>query len=307
MNNLFQRDVFIDSIYEAAKKDQNIIFISADFGAPALDKFRVGLPKQFLHSGISEQHMIDMSAGLALSEKKVFVYAMAPFLTLRCFEQIKCSLALMNLPVTILSIGAGLGYADAGPTHYATEDIACMRSLVNLDVYSPSDELSTNEIAKLTIEKPKFRIIRLERHALPKIYNNNNFSINDGYNTIKAGKKVCVLSYGHMLHRAIKACEILENEGIQIALIDLFCIKPISHRLIQSLKNFDTIITVEEQCLDGGFGSAVLEYLSDHGVNKIVNRIGLPNRYFFENGGREYLLDKYGLSVENIVKIVKEN
>ena len=108
----FQRDVFIDTIFEAAKKDKNVIFISADFGAPSLDKFREQLPNQFIHSGISEQHMIDMAAGLSLSGHKVFVYAMAPFITLRCLEQIKCSLAMMSLPVTILAVGVGLGLPE---------------------------------------------------------------------------------------------------------------------------------------------------------------------------------------------------
>tara|TARA_B100000686_G_C16524815_1_gene829135 strand:- start:15 stop:938 length:924 start_codon:yes stop_codon:yes gene_type:complete len=307
MNDLFQRDVFIDTIYDAAKKDKNIIFVSADFGAPALDKFRERLPEQFIHSGISEQHMIDMSAGLALSNKKVFVYAMAPFLTLRCFEQIKCSLALMNLPVTIVSIGAGLGYADAGPTHYTTEDVACMRSLVNLEVYSPSDEISTKKIATLSLEKPKLRIIRLERHALPKVHKENDLIVESGYKNLIEGNDVTIISYGHMLHRAIQVCNNLKKDGVSINLIDLFCIKPISKDLIYSLKKFDNIITIEEQCLDGGFGSSILEYLSDHGVKKNVKRLGLPNRYYFENGGREYLLDKYGLSINNIMKIVKEN
>ena len=170
MSLKFQRDVFIDVIYEAALKDKDVFFISADFGAPSLDKFRENLPKQFIHSGISEQHMIDMSAGLALSGKKVYVYAMAPFITLRCLEQIKCSLAMMDLPVTIIAVGVGLGYADAGPTHYLTEDIACMRSIVGLEIYSASDEYTTKFIAKKTLEDPKLRVVRLERHPLANIY-----------------------------------------------------------------------------------------------------------------------------------------
>ena len=137
----FQRDVFIEEIFEAAKNDRDIFFVSADFGAPSLDKFREELPGQFVHSGISEQHMMDMAAGFALAGKKVYVYAMAPFITLRCLEQTKCSLALMDLPVTIIAVGVGLGYADAGPTHYATEDIACMRAIVGLEVVSPCDEM----------------------------------------------------------------------------------------------------------------------------------------------------------------------
>ena len=303
--NTFQRDTFIETLLYFAKKDKNIIFISADFGAPALDIFREQLPDQFFHSGISEQNMIDMAGGLALAGKKVFVYAMAPFITLRCIEQIKCSLALMNLPVTILSIGAGLGYADAGPTHYTTEDIACMRSIVNLDVYSPCDLESTQEIAKLTINEPKLRIIRLERHALPKIYT-ENFSYKDGFNIIKSGQNTCLISSGYMLHRSIDAAGLLNKEGKNISVIDLFCIKPISLSFIDILKEFNNIVTLEEQCLDGGFGSAVIEYLSDFQINKKVIRIGLPKKYFYENGGRNYLLDKFGLSTKNIVKIIQD-
>src|SRR3989304_2603659 len=97
------RDVVIETICAAARTDRNILFVSADLGAQALDDLRRALPQQFIHAGISEQHMIDLAAGLALSGKKVFCYAMAPFITARCYEQIKCVLASMNLPVTLIS------------------------------------------------------------------------------------------------------------------------------------------------------------------------------------------------------------
>ena len=104
------RDVFIDRLYELGSKDRDVVFISADFGAPALDRFREDLSGQFIHSGIAEQHMIDMAGGLAIAGKKVYTYGMAPFISLRCLEQVKCSLSMMELPVTILSVGVGLGY-----------------------------------------------------------------------------------------------------------------------------------------------------------------------------------------------------
>lgn len=110
----FMRDVFIDSIYKSAKKDKDIYFTTPDMGAPALDKFRAEIPRQFIHSGICEQHMIAMAAGLSLMNKKAFCYAMAPFITSRCYEQIKCSVAAMDRDVTLVGIGVGLGYADAG-------------------------------------------------------------------------------------------------------------------------------------------------------------------------------------------------
>ena len=146
----FQRDILIDKIYEMALKDKDIYFISADFGAPSLDRLRDDLLEQFIHAGISEQNMIDVAAGLSLAGNKVYVYAMAPFITLRCYEQLKCSLAMMNLPVTVIAVGPGLGYADAGPTHYLTEDFACLRALVQCEVYSASDSIMSVSFQRLS-------------------------------------------------------------------------------------------------------------------------------------------------------------
>lgn len=304
-NNSFQRDVFIKEIFDVAKTDKDIIFISADFGAPALDDFRTKLPSQFIHSGISEQHMIDLAAGLSLSGKKVYVYAMAPFITLRCLEQIKCSLAMMNLPVTIVAVGVGLGYADAGPTHYLTEDIACMRSIVGLDVLSPSDKFSTQFVASETIHKPKLRVVRLERHSLADIYPNIQFD-SKGFCKLTSGNKLAIFSYGHLLHRALKVTRELLDEGIEVSLFDIYSLKPISKNLIDELKNINNIISFEEQCLSGGFGSAVLEYISDNNLNIKLTRLGLPDRYYFENGGRELLLDQYNLSTTRLKETIKK-
>jgi len=300
----FQRDIFISEVFAAAKKDRNIFFISADFGAPALDVFREELPEQFIHSGISEQNMIDMAAGLALSGKKVYVYAMAPFVTLRCLEQTKCSLALMNLPVTILAVGVGLGYADAGPTHYSTEDIACMRSIVGLEVLSPCDDVSTRMVARHVVENPALRVIRMERHALPRLYRDENLWDNTGYTELYAGERVCVLSYGHLLHRVVASREIANKN--QFAVIDLYQVKPIEQGLARVLEKYSGIVTVEEQCLSGGFGSAVLELLSDAGLSIPVKRLGLQEKYYFQNGGREYLLDQSGLTTQDINRAVEE-
>ena len=306
MNNYFQRDIFIDTIFSAAKKNKNILFISADFGAPALDDFREQLPNQFIHSGISEQHMIDFAAGLALSGKQVYVYAMAPFITLRCLEQIKCSLAMMSLPVTIIAVGVGLGYADAGPTHYLTEDIACMKSIIGLDIYSASDSRTAEIIAKKTLNEKKLRIVRLERHALPNIYNHiDNVNVNSFCEIVK-GNNICILSYGHLLHRAKDVVEEYNNNSDNsIGLIDIYSIKPLSFDLKKILSSYKKIITYEEQGIQGGFGSSILEFLSDHNLSLTVKRLALNDRYYFENGGREYLLDSNNLSKQNLIDNIK--
>ena len=106
--NKLMRDAFIDEVYKAALNDKDIIFISADFGAAALDDFRKNLPEQFIHAGISEQNMVDVGVGLALTGKKVFLYAMAPFITTRCYEQVKAVVSSMQLPITLIAVATGI-------------------------------------------------------------------------------------------------------------------------------------------------------------------------------------------------------
>ena len=300
---MLQRDAFINVINELARRDRDIIFLSADFGSEALDIFRRELPSQFIHCGISEQHMIDMAAGLSLAGKKVYVYAMGPFLSLRCYEQTKCCLAMMEQPVTMISVGVGLGYADSGPTHYLTEDIACIRALSGVEVLTAADSIAAAGFARLTRKTPKLRYIRLDREFLPELTSLRLF--NKGFHELKIGNQVCILSSGYMLHRVLKAQDILEKEGIKIGVIDLFRIKPINLDLLKTLNHYSAIVTVEEQCLSGGFGSAVLEVMSDNGMSKPVHRMGLPDRYYFENGGRNHILNTFGLSVENICTKIK--
>ena len=299
----FQRDILIDKIYEMALKDKDIFFISADFGAPALDRFRKDLPEQFLHSGISEQNMIDVAAGLALSRKKVYVYAMGPFITLRCVEQLKCSLAQMNLPVTVISVGLGLGYADAGPTHYITEDLACLRSIVNFEVYTPSDLSTVVELTELTKIKPALRVLRLDRNAVEDLYG-QNVSVDTGFAELKKGDRVGIFSCGYILQRILKNWDNVSN-GMDVGLVDVFRNKPLN---LESLKpifeKYEKIITVEEQCLSGGFGSSILEAISDLDMVNSVKRLGLEERYYFENGGREYLLDTFGLSNQKLKETI---
>ena len=166
---MFQRDIFIDEITNKLDVDDSIYFLSADFGAKSLDLLREKYPNNFIHCGISEQAMLDIATGLALEKNKVFVYAMAPFLSLRAIEQTKCGPGLMNLPIGIISVGIGLGYADAGPTHYANEDYSCMRSIIGNSIFTPSDNYTTKLIAQDLISNPKFSYIRLDRDKLPNL------------------------------------------------------------------------------------------------------------------------------------------
>lgn len=302
------RDVLIQEFFARAQQNPNLLFLSADLGAESLDQFREELPAQFIYPGICEQNMIDVAAGLAAAHKTVFTYAMASFITARCYEQLKVALGAMNKPVTVISVGVGLGYDDAGPTHYTTEDIACLRALPNVEIWTPCDEESTREITIECCERPAFRYLRLERPALPNVYQGNfRAAMANGFAEVASGNDAVILSSGFMLHRALAVREQLKMEGLDVAVVDLFRIKPLSGReLARQLDRYSHVVTLEEQCLAGGFGSAVAEVWVDQNVNKPLLRLGLPDRYFFENGGRSHVLEQSGLGVATIAQRITE-
>lgn len=312
MNNklFFQRDAFITEIYKAAQKDKQIFFLSADFGAPALDQFRENLKKQFLHLGICEQNMVDFACGLALEKKKVYIYAMAPFLALRCLEQHKTATCLMNLNVCSIVTGIGLSYANSGPTHYSTEDFASLRSLPNCSIYTCSDSVSAKMVAKETIKIKTPVFIRLDRKA------SRNFSskltikdIKKGFRYLKksSNSKNLILSQGTIVERPLAALnEVKLNKSNQFDVIDLIRAKPFPKELKNILSKYKSIITIDEQTSTGS-----LESLIKENVLKNINILpmSLPDQFIFENMGRDNLLDKYGLSKDkikkNIYKIIK--
>lgn len=309
-----QRDLFIEELLLKAKLDSSIIFISVDMGAPALDQWREQLPKQFIAAGISEQNAINVAAGLSASGKKPYVYMMACWVA-RCFEQIRYSCAMANLPITILGNGVGLGYAPAGPAHEPTEDLAYMRAIDGLEILSPSTSNLIPFIVNETIINPKLRYIRLERSiskfvAERKSKDGSVVLLNTGMEVIKqfeeenCKRKLTIFSSGYLLQRALSISDLLKLDyAIDSQVIDLCRIKPINTSKLHDLvSNSDFIVSLEEQALSGAFGSAILEALSDNRLFKHLLRFGLDQAYIFENGTREQLLDAHGLGEKEITR-----
>ena len=313
-----QRDEFIEKLFIEAKKNSDIIFISVDMGAPALDQWREQLPNQFIVAGISEQNAINLAAGLSRAGKKPYVYMMACWVA-RCFEQIRYSCAMAQNPITILGAGVGLGYAPAGPAHEPTEDLAYMRAIENIEIHSPSSIWLIQPIVNLTISEPKLRYIRLERTVSEHVSNyNSNSTFSEVVNTgtqifkeftlLKKKTKVTILSSGYLLQRAHDASIILQQEfKIDVQIIDVIRIKPLNiDYIINNLHDSNIVVTIEEQALSAAFGAAIIEGFSDRLFQAQVLRLGLKTAYVFENGTRDELLDNSGLAVLNIVHKVNE-
>ena len=296
---MFQRDVFINKVAEHISRNPNTYFLSADFGAPALDKLRKSFPSNFIHCGISEQAMIDMATGMALEGKKIFAYAMAPFISLRAIEQAKCGPGLMNLPICLMSVGVGLGYADAGPTHYANEDYACTRAIVGSTIYTAADAQTAEMVAFELIKHPQFSYVRLDREPLPNIMGDiTRKDVKEGYRITGECRysSIALISHGRMVHTCM---EMQRKEPSKYFVVDLFRSKPFPTNLHKCIP-CKGVVVVDEQTPSGNLASAVFEGFSKNGYYpKIVSRC-LPERYIFENGGREYLLNQNGLSEKSI-------
>ena len=194
-------------------------------------------------------------------------------------------------------MGVGIGYADSGPTHYVTEEFACMRSIVGCNVYTASDTLTARNLALSLLANPKFSYVRLDRHALPDLsmdFTRNEFAQLGNTNS----DKIALVSHGKMTHECIKAFE--SNQG-KYVVFDIIQSKPFPKAVVDELKKCKGAVVVDEQTPAGSLGAAVFEACSEENFwPKIVN-VTLPEMYFFENGGREYLHRKHGLSFENIM------
>lgn len=293
----YQRDAFIDVIYDRACKDKEIFFLSADFGAPALDKFRQNLPENFIHLGIAEQNMIDVAIGLSIAGKKVFTYAMAPFISLRCAEQHKLA-AMMQLPIVNIVAGVGLGYANAGPTHYATEDLGLFFGYPNAEVYTASDSFSAGLIAESLIDKPHFAFVRLDRDKCEDLEGFSPLDFEAGYRIFGSGKKACVISHGYLLAH-LKA-KLNSNLIEQVTLVDAFRCKGNIDKFTELFSNFSCFLFIDEQINGSDLGTYMLEKVPPLTPIASVRKMSLKSKYYFLNTGRDALLSEGGLSIESI-------
>lgn len=301
------RDAYFDRLYEIAKVDKDVILISVDTGAPSLDKFRRDLPSQYINVGIAEQNAIAVATGLTMGGKKVFIYGISPFMSMRCFEAVKVNLGLMNVPVTIVGVGSGYSYDYSGFTHYALEDIAIMRTVPHMVVLNPSDSVMSEKMVDYCYGLNSPCYVRLDREKLPNIFIDD--SMMDGGIDVKIGLngEYTIVSIGNMVHNSLEVVDKLADDyGICTQLLDVFRLKPFnSKRFMELVFNTKRIVTVEEHWLDGGLGSIIAETLADNGLQIPLLRIGVPHevKYVY---GRKNIHKLYGLDAESLTERVFE-
>ncbi|OHE57937.1 MAG: hypothetical protein A2Z47_00765 [Thermodesulfovibrio sp. RBG_19FT_COMBO_42_12] len=298
------RDAFFDHLYDLAAKDKNLIFLTADMGALSLERFRNDLGSQYINAGIAEQNLVSVASGLALGGKKVFIYAIAPFITQRCYEQIKIDICGMRLPVTIIGSGPGISYGSDGPTHHAIDDIAIMRNMPYINILNPSDSVLSEAAAGFAYESNDPIYIRLDKGRPPVLYE-RDITFHDGLSVLKQGQDLTIITTGIMVHKAFEIVGELARYSIDAAIVDAYRIKPLNDVMMTDIiSRSEKIITIEEHSVTGGLGSAVCDLMADRGILKPIKRIGIRHVNCTGYGSREWLHEYYGLDSRSICKEV---
>ncbi len=298
ISKMDMRDAFISRLTEKARLDPSIVFLTNDYGAPSLDRFREELPNQFFNMGIAEQNMISVAAGMAMGGKKVFVYSIASFLTLRCLEQVKIDVCTMNLPITMVGVGTAYAYSEDGPTHHATEDMAVTRCLSNLSIYSPSGSDAAMLLVDEALRQDGPKYFRFDRGKYP-VYSAGSLP-KRGYAILREGRDICLIGTGITTHRAMAVADVLAKQGIQASVLDLVRIKPLSPFLIDELGAWDKVMTIEEHTTTGGIGSAIAELVVDHGLRCRVKRVAIAESLLYAYGKRDILHEQRGLCEKSL-------
>lgn len=298
------RDTFVRTLVELAKEDKNIELLTGDLGFGVLQPFWEKCPDQFTNAGIAEQNMTSVAAGMALTVKNVFTYSIGNFPTLRCIEQIRNDCAYHNANVKIVCIGGGFVYGSLGMSHQATEDLAILRALPNVVVLAPADLIEAEECTKALAKYKGTAYLRLGRGGEKRIHDKiENFQIGKAIKVCD-GAKIAIFSTGAIFEEVTVAKDVLKAKGINPAVYTFPTVKPIDKEIIEQIaKDFDLIVTCEEQNVIGGFGSAVAEVMTEMKQrNAILLRVGLNDEYSVRVGNQKYLRGQYGIDAEGIVK-----
>lgn len=295
-----------DAMEEACIENKDVIVLAADL-AKALGVYDcIKYPNQYFNLGICEQNMIGIACGLAMEDKIPVATSFVPFLTMRAFEQIRTSVAYMNLNVKLIGGNAGVRGGKAASSHYGLEDITIMRSIPNMVVLSPSDGLSAYKAIHAMIRHNGPAYLRLAGVAEMKIIYEKDFNFEIGKAIkLKEGNDVMILATGPMVASALDAIEIMKAKGIKAGLYDFQTIKPLDIKAVfKAASSAPLVVTIEEHTILGGFGSAVAEVLAQSDTNVRFKILGLMDK-FMKIAPYKGQLAKCGLLPEQIAETIE--
>ena len=291
---------------ELAADWDNLFVLAADVKTySGLDRFAKGNPDKFLSCGIAEQNMVCIASGLASEGKIVFAASFAPFMTGRCYDQIRIHLGMMRHNVKLVGLGSGVSLGNQGNTHFGLDDSALMCLIPNMTVISPAD---CAEVAKAVEAAYFFKgpvYLRLGNEANMVVINKENYDFKIGKAIkLREGGDITIFTSGSMVYQSLKAAEFLHAEKLDTAVVNMHTIKPIDKAAVDESLESGLIVVVDESLINGGLTAMILQYLSTKQFHPPVLTLGV-NDVFPVTGNYEYMLEQIGLTAKKISNKIK--
>ena len=308
MSKKATRQAYGEALVELGKINKDIVVLDADLTkSTKTSMFQKEFPERHFNVGIAEADLMGTAAGLATCRRIPFASTFAMFAAGRGFEQIRNTIAYPKLNVKIAPTHAGISVGEDGGSHQAIEDIAIMRAIPGMVVLCPADAVETKKMVYAAAEYEGPVYIRMGRLDVETIFDEETYDFQIGIaNTVREGNDVTIAATGLMTYEAIKAADILAQEGISVRVIKVETKKPLDgETILKAAKETKFIITAEEHSVIGGLGSAVSEFLSEVYPTK-VKKLGIYDK-FGQSGKATELLEKYELTAAKLVAMVKEN
>lgn len=301
------RTAFIHSLIDHARANDRIFLVVGDLGFSVVEPFAAEFPDRFLNAGVAEQNMTGVAAGLAAEGYHVFTYSIGNFPTLRCLEQVRNDVCYHRLPVTVVSVGAGFAYGNLGYSHHAVQDIAVMRTMPHMRIYSPADPRETVKCVDAIVARPGPSYLRIGKSGEPVLYADlpdARILVDTAPIEIRRGDgRVAVVATGSILGLAIEAGKDLQARGINVGIFSCPLLTPVDAAFLTPLWRYDTIVALEEHVPAGGLGSLIREHCPQRTrVVCLAIDANLPQFV----GTQESLRVRHGLTAARMVAICQE-
>lgn len=307
------RNAFARVLTEKVSDYPELLLLMGDIGNQLFDKFKEKAPRNFFNCGIAEANMIGVAAGLAMTGFRPFVYTITPFVTLRCMEQIRNDLCYHNVPVTFVGTGAGLSYAELGPTHHSLDDIGTLRLFPNLTIMTPADIYELEAAITAILHRPIDAgpvYLRIGKKNEPTVHQSvPQIEIGKPLLLQETAKKceIVIFSVGNMGKMSCDTATILEEHGFTVRVVSFHTIKPLSDTYLrQACAEHSCVVTMEEHSKISGLGSAVAEWIVDNDIPIRLLRFGTEDQFLKKMYHQEAARALFGLTSANIASTIAQ-
>jgi transketolase len=299
------RDRFANTFYQLGKEDERLAVIVADISpAGSIVKFREEFPDRFINTGVAEQVMIGMAAGMAQRGMRPFAYTIATFALFRPFEMVRLDLGYQNLPVTVVGIGGGVSYSTLGGTHHAMEDIAVASVIPNMQVVAPCDPDEVDLMTRyLAIESMRPTYMRLGKAGEPILTARADPFVFGKLRYLQRGSDICILSYSTAVKEALEIAAAVKEGGKSVSVISVHTIKPLDRPGVEdALRSHPHVVVIEEHVPHGGLGSRVKEIAWEIKAGCRLDHFSLQDDFIHSYGSHDSLLECHAMSNRQILE-----